>query len=417
MRRTFFLIGVLCVCVMPVFAQQYTLIETMPGVGDAGEVKTFPDYITGLYNFALAFVIIAALLMITVGGFYYIISAGNQAQAGTAKKIITDAFIGLAVVFVTWLVLNTINPDLLSTTPDMSELRATPGFSQEATKSIVGPTGTGNAASNHATPKTITSVVGTDGRKYASEQECREANNPTCKSTQDYFKDNQQYLQQTLPDGSTRYIEAQNADACTESGAICMSGAAIKKQEMYNTASEQKTIDALNTVGINSANTAGLGKHTQETLDAAVAVAKDACGAQGCSGMRVVGSAKDGAQTMVLTYGDPQKDAIFINNVGKSAILTQDTIDQLPKNPSVGTTAHAYRTYVYPEGHAQAGQIVTHTVTKEYHDTNGWLPGGGEWRDVNSQITIFAQKRGAPTQSDDVGPRDDFALDDPFASF
>lgn len=405
-RKMIMLIGVLCLCATPVLAEPYTLIETMPGVGSAGEQKTFTDYITGLYNFALAFVIIAALLMITIGGFYYIVSAGNQAQAGTAKKIITDAILGLVVVFVTWLVLYTINPDLLNTTPDMSGLQASPGFSPEAVGSIVGPTGTGNEESNYTKPKTITSVVGADGKKYASEEECRNAGNTACKSMQDYLKDNQQYLVQTLPDGSTRYIVPQNADACSQGGAVCMSGSAIKKQEMYGTTSEKHAIDTLNTVGISTDRAVGMGKHTQGTLNAVVDVAKNACGPQGCRGMRAIGAPKDGSQVMLLTYGNTREDAIFIDNVGKEAILVGDTINKLPKRPPVGTRETVFKTYVYPKGHEQAGQTVTHVITKEYHDTNGILPFGGAWRDVNSHITVFEKKLPPPTQENYIGRED-----------
>ncbi len=97
---------------------EYTLLEkNVPWQG-----TTFPAYIVGLYKFLVAFVAIAALLMITIGGFYYITSAGNQAQAGTAKTIVKDALIGLIVVFISWLILNTINPDLLNAKPCLDGL-------------------------------------------------------------------------------------------------------------------------------------------------------------------------------------------------------------------------------------------------------------------------------------------------------
>ncbi|EKD67431.1 MAG: hypothetical protein ACD_48C00411G0001 [uncultured bacterium] len=91
-----------------VHAEPYTLLEKVPW-----ETTDFPTYIEGVYNFSVAFVAVAALLMISIGGFYYIVSAGNQAQAGTAKTMIKDALLGLIIVFVSWLILHTINPDLL----------------------------------------------------------------------------------------------------------------------------------------------------------------------------------------------------------------------------------------------------------------------------------------------------------------
>ncbi len=97
-------------------AADYKLLEVIPGIDKS---PTFPEYVTGIYKFAIVIVAIAALLMLSIGGFAYMASAGNQAQAGTAKKIITDALLGLVVVFLSWLVLYTINPDLLGANPGM----------------------------------------------------------------------------------------------------------------------------------------------------------------------------------------------------------------------------------------------------------------------------------------------------------
>ncbi|MFA5987023.1 MAG: hypothetical protein WC819_06795 [Parcubacteria group bacterium] len=124
-KKNYLLVGVVFCCVLffcnvsSIFAASYTLIENVPWA-KAGD--SFPTYITGLYNFLVAVTAIAALLMITIGGFYYVVSAGNQAQAGTAKKIISDALLGLVIVFVTWLILHTINPDLLEFA-DLSKLQ------------------------------------------------------------------------------------------------------------------------------------------------------------------------------------------------------------------------------------------------------------------------------------------------------
>ncbi len=96
-------------------AAKYELLETMPGVANAEATDvSFAQYATGIYNFAVAAVVISALMMMTIGGFLYMTSAGNQAQAGTAKKIITDALLGLIVVFTIWIVLHTINEDLVN---------------------------------------------------------------------------------------------------------------------------------------------------------------------------------------------------------------------------------------------------------------------------------------------------------------
>ncbi len=102
---------------------KYHLLESIPGVGEGCTVVEFPDYISKLYKFSFVAIALSALLMITIGGFYWLMSAGNQSVAGTAKKLITDALIGLGVALVSWLILNTINPDILKGELDTSVMK------------------------------------------------------------------------------------------------------------------------------------------------------------------------------------------------------------------------------------------------------------------------------------------------------
>lgn len=101
----------------------YKLLESIPPVLTAGEVVKFPEYMSKVYIFALSAIGIASLLMLTIGGFFYLSSAGNQSTANTAKKIITDALLGLVVAFISYVILYTINPDILSGKLDTSAVR------------------------------------------------------------------------------------------------------------------------------------------------------------------------------------------------------------------------------------------------------------------------------------------------------
>ena len=107
-------------------AMSYKLLESVPLVGSAGDVVTFPTYVSKIYILAISSVGIAALLMLTVGGFYYLVSAGNQSLATTAKKIIFDALFGLIVALLGWVILNTINPELLNGKINMGEMKLPP---------------------------------------------------------------------------------------------------------------------------------------------------------------------------------------------------------------------------------------------------------------------------------------------------
>jgi hypothetical protein len=92
-------------------AMQYTPMEEVPGLGRTSDWCVYLSYI---YKFGLWVVGIAALLMISIGGFMYISSAGNNASMEKAKGVITDAVIGLVMTLTAWLVLNTINPALVN---------------------------------------------------------------------------------------------------------------------------------------------------------------------------------------------------------------------------------------------------------------------------------------------------------------
>ncbi|MCX6765409.1 MAG: hypothetical protein NT136_00320 [Candidatus Moranbacteria bacterium] len=86
-------------------------MEKIPGFETAA--TTFPSYILSITKFAIWTVGIAALLMITIGGFMYMTSAGNTSRMESAKKVIFDALFGLLIALAAWLLLYVINPDLV----------------------------------------------------------------------------------------------------------------------------------------------------------------------------------------------------------------------------------------------------------------------------------------------------------------
>ena len=93
-----------------VLAVSYTPMEAIPGFGKPTDL---PGYIGAVYRFGLWTIGIAALLMIVIGGYMYLTSAGNTSQIGKAKDFIRDAIIGIALAMVSYLLLYTINPELV----------------------------------------------------------------------------------------------------------------------------------------------------------------------------------------------------------------------------------------------------------------------------------------------------------------
>lgn len=103
---------------------------------------SLPKFLKFIFNVGIAIVGIAALLMMTVGGLTYITSAGNNATAETAKKMIRDAALGLILAFSSWIILFVVNPDLVGIDENLEKLTVASQYLQE------GGVGTNNTGFN-----------------------------------------------------------------------------------------------------------------------------------------------------------------------------------------------------------------------------------------------------------------------------
>ena len=65
------------------------------------------------YYFVVGISGLAAFVMLVVGGFRWLVSAGNPTAVSDAKDQITKALLGLLLILMSWLVLQVINPDLI----------------------------------------------------------------------------------------------------------------------------------------------------------------------------------------------------------------------------------------------------------------------------------------------------------------
>lgn len=81
--------------------------EVAAGEGIAG-------YVNRLYIYALGLVGLTALGAMIFGGVLYITSAGNPSLQTDAKKRIYSALIGLGILLTSYMILYTINPDLVN---------------------------------------------------------------------------------------------------------------------------------------------------------------------------------------------------------------------------------------------------------------------------------------------------------------
>jgi len=82
-----------------------------------GVVPGLTAYIGLVYNFLISIVGLVAGTMIMIGGYQYLTAGGDAARVGAAKTRIGNAVIGLVLALGSFLLLNTINPDLVTFKP------------------------------------------------------------------------------------------------------------------------------------------------------------------------------------------------------------------------------------------------------------------------------------------------------------
>ena len=97
------------------------ILEELPGIDNAGFKAALQSdhpgeaagyYINGLLTLGIGLATVLAVLMITIGGFQYI-TTDSFMQKSEGKKKIQDSLMGLGLILVSYLLLGTINSDLL----------------------------------------------------------------------------------------------------------------------------------------------------------------------------------------------------------------------------------------------------------------------------------------------------------------
>jgi len=99
------------------FAQSYTPLAPLPGTytGDAGsETTNLSLYLSGAIKLLIALGAGLSILVAIIGGTQYVAAGVSPDAKSGAKERITNALIGLTLVLVSYLILNSINPNLVS---------------------------------------------------------------------------------------------------------------------------------------------------------------------------------------------------------------------------------------------------------------------------------------------------------------
>ena len=92
----------------------YALQISYPDWLPIREGMLLTEIVSVLFNFLLFMAGIVAFAVIVWGGFNYLTSAGNPTKMSEAQKQVFAAILGLIILFSSWLILNTINPDLVN---------------------------------------------------------------------------------------------------------------------------------------------------------------------------------------------------------------------------------------------------------------------------------------------------------------
>jgi len=109
-------------CLLMLIVPMFAFAQTNPCVLQKGSGGTtihpdgtaLPRCVNQIYVWSLGIASLLALLMMVVGGYTYMTAAGNAERTTKGTEMIWSAIIGLALLFGAFLILNTINPDLVN---------------------------------------------------------------------------------------------------------------------------------------------------------------------------------------------------------------------------------------------------------------------------------------------------------------
>ncbi len=100
----------------------YKPLEQLPGV----KTDNLGVYLGGMFELAIGIATVLAVLMIVIGGFKYMTAEASPYSVEEAKEQIKGALIGLVLVLASWLILNTINTDLVNFNTNLNPVKITP---------------------------------------------------------------------------------------------------------------------------------------------------------------------------------------------------------------------------------------------------------------------------------------------------
>lgn len=107
--------------------------QRIPGLEFLKATTDFGELISNIYIFGMGLVGISALLVLVGAGVWYMSAGDNAGRAGEAKKWMGNAIFGLVLALLSWLILYTINPELIrKATLTLDQVDTSPKTATEA---------------------------------------------------------------------------------------------------------------------------------------------------------------------------------------------------------------------------------------------------------------------------------------------
>lgn len=111
------LLGFLVIANIPVCSAAFQYLETLPNFQYVPSPSAdLTSYLQWVLAFGISLAGILAVFMIVIGGIEYITAYGNPTRLESAKNRIEQALLGLLLAIGAWLILYTINPNLIKGT-------------------------------------------------------------------------------------------------------------------------------------------------------------------------------------------------------------------------------------------------------------------------------------------------------------
>ncbi|HEV8601011.1 MAG TPA: pilin [Patescibacteria group bacterium] len=110
MRNKILVLFAIIIIIVP----QVTLAQAVNPCSNQNPTSSIGKCVNQIYLWALGLSGILAVLMMILGGYLVMSAGGNAQQSSKGKEFIMSAIVGLGLLFGSYLILNTINPDLVN---------------------------------------------------------------------------------------------------------------------------------------------------------------------------------------------------------------------------------------------------------------------------------------------------------------